>query len=294
MGKKRELKDLSASVKSRLLTLSQVRGEDMNVVLKQFAIERLLYRISRSEHRDRFVLKGAMLFVVWEKIPHRPTRDVDFLGLGTNDVNELERVFQEVGSVLVEEDGLFFDPVSVKGSVIKKDDAYKGVRIKLVAFLGNARIPVQADIGYGDYVVPSPELVIYPTLLEFPEPRLKAYTYHTVIAEKFHAIVELGLASTRMKDFYDLWYLGMNFDMGSCFIGEAIKETFDKRGTEIPQDISLSFMNEFYTDEMKLKQWEAFLRRNGLVDEALGFQEVIEVIQGVLSPHVELIGRNEY
>ncbi len=285
MGKKRTLNS-KESIKARLLLLSKKSNQDMNIVLKQFSIERLLYRLCKSEYNDKFVLKGAMLFIIWEIIPHRPTRDVDFLGFGLNDVRELERIFKIICNIDVEDDGLLFDPNSVTGSVIKKDDAYQGIRIKLIAYLGKARIPVQADIGYGDYVFPTPEMVDYPSLLGFPEPRLRAYSIYTAIAEKFHAIVELGIASTRMKDYYDLWYLSKNFDVDTIVLTQAITETFNKRQTTIPKDISLGFLEEFFNDEQKLKQWNAFLNRNSLLEKSPPFHEIISAIQNLLSPVV--------
>lgn len=282
MGKKRTLNSIE-SIKARLLLLSKQRGQDMNIVLKQFSIERLLYRLSKSEHSNKFILKGAMLFTIWELLPHRPTRDVDFLGFGLNEVHELVRIFQELCGIEVENDGLLFDADSISGSVIKKEDAYHGVRIKMIAYLGKARIPVQADIGYGDYVFPNPEMVDYPSLLGFPAPRLRVYSMYTVIAEKFHAIVELGIASTRMKDFYDLWYLSKSFDIDVNILVRAITETFNKRQTIIPKDTSLQFLEEFFTDEQKLKQWNAFLKRNSLLEKSPPFHSVIYSIQNLLS-----------
>lgn len=292
MGKKRTL-DLKESVKARLLMLSKERVEDMNIVLKQFSIERLLYRLSQSEHSQKFVLKGAILFIVWESLPHRPTRDVDFLGLGLNDINQVKRIFKEICDTEVVDDGLFFDSDSISGSIIKKDDAYHGIRIKMTAYLGKARIPVQADIGYGDHVFPSPEIVNYPSLLGFPEPRLRAYSIYTVVSEKFHAIVELGIASTRMKDFYDLWYLSKSFNIEENILVTAITETFNKRQTPIPQDESLKFLEEFYSNEQKLIQWNAFVKRNSLLDKSPPFNTIVSSIQNLLSPIIASINRSK-
>lgn len=293
METKRTL-NVEASVKARLLNLSKKRGVDMNLILIQFGIERFLYRLSKSKYHEKFVLKGAMLFVLWETLPNRPTRDVDFLGFGLNDAGQLKNIFKEICTLEVEEDGLKFSPESIEASIIKKDDAYKGVRIKLQAYLGRARIPIQADIGYGDSVYPSPKEVKYPSLLNFEEPTLKVYSIHTVIAEKFQAMVELGISTSRMKDFYDIWYLGKNMPLEKDTLLIAIEKTFERRGTDIPQDSELIFLDEFLTNEQKLSQWNGFLKRNSLVSSTPSFDEVISCVKNLLTPYIKKLnsGKN--
>jgi hypothetical protein len=201
------LKDVAASVRQRLLNLSRERGEDFQLTLIYYALERLLYRLSRSAARERFVLKGAMLFSVWSGAPHRATRDLDLLGKGPNDVGVLVKDFQEICWTPVEDDGLKFLAESVTGEEIRDGKEYEGVRLSFEARLGVARIPIQVDIGFGDVVLPKPVSLEYPTLLDFPAPRLLAYPRETVIAERFQSMVELGIANSRTKDFFDLWSL---------------------------------------------------------------------------------------
>jgi hypothetical protein len=201
------LKDVAASVRQRLLNRSRERGEDFQLTLIYFALERLMYRLSRSAYRDRFILKGAMLFSVWSETPHRATRDLDLLRRGDHEMSVLIHEFQEICRTPIEDDGMAFLPESISGEKIREGDEYQGIRLTFEARLGVARIPIQVDIGFGDAVLPKPEPLDYPTLLDFPAPRLLAYPRETVIAEKFQSMVELGIANSRMKDFFDLWFL---------------------------------------------------------------------------------------
>ena len=200
-------KNISASVKARLQNVAAIRGEDFNLLLLRYGIERLLFRLSQSPHADRFLLKGAMLFVVWDEKTHRPTRDLDLLGFGSTDKAELIQVFAAVAAVPVVDDGIVFDPKSVQAADIREDDAYGGVRIRLLGKLGTAEVPVQIDVGAGDVVTPAPERATFPALLDFPAPQIRTYPVYTVVAEKFEAMVKLGIANTRMKDFHDIWFL---------------------------------------------------------------------------------------
>jgi len=230
----RDVKNLAASVQRRLLNLARERGEDSYGLLTRFALERLTFRLAASEHGDRFVLKGAMLFAVWGGQPHRPTRDLDLLGSGTSDVPALMSVFRDVCRVEVEPDGLRFLPETVAGQVIREDDVYEGVRVTLRAMMGKARIPLQVDVGFGDAVYPDPEPVEIPALLEFPAPRLLAYPRESVVSEKLQAMTVLGIANSRMKDFYDIWALARGFAFEGAVLAQAIRRTFERRGTAVP------------------------------------------------------------
>jgi predicted nucleotidyltransferase component of viral defense system len=201
--KPRQIRNVAASVRQRLLALSRERIEPFDLTLVRYGSERLLYRLSQSHYVDRFLLKGAMLFRVWTEETHRPTRDIDLLGFGANDTDELAQIFREVSQTDVEPDGLVFRPETVKAESIREEAAYAGIRITMEAKLENARIPIQVDIGFGDAVTPGPEEVQYPVLLDLPAPRLRSYPVYTVIAEKLEAMVLLGEANSRMKDFYD-------------------------------------------------------------------------------------------
>jgi hypothetical protein len=193
-------------VRQRLLELSRKRGEPFDLILTRYGIERLLYRLGMSPYADRFLLKGAMLFRVWEDSSHRPTRDLDLLDFGSAEASDLESIFREVCSLSAEPDGLLFMPASVKARPIREEAVYGGIRVTLEARLENAKIPIQCDIGFGDAVTPEPEQIEFPALLDFPAPHLRAYPIYTVVAEKLEAMVLLGETKSRMKDFYDIWF----------------------------------------------------------------------------------------
>lgn len=266
--------NLAASVKQRLHNYAKIHGEDFNLVQVRFATERLLYRLSVSKYKDAFYLKGAMLFVLWENRPHRPTRDMDLLFLWQQDTEELSEVFSKVVSLKVEPDGLIFDSSSIRVSQIREDNAYGGIRVKLTAFLGSGRIPLQVDVGLGDSVYPQPEWAELGTILDFPSPRIRPYPIYTVVAEKFQAMVELAEANSRMKDYYDIHYLLQNFHFDGNHLQEAIRQTFQRRKTEIPQTIPVGLSRDFATDQSKQTQWRAFLRKNQLV----GAEELPEIV----------------
>jgi predicted nucleotidyltransferase component of viral defense system len=254
--------NLTASVRQRLQNISRAGKEPLDLVLSRYAVERLLYRLSQSTYADRFLLKGAMLFPLWFEEMHRPTRDVDLLGFSENDEETLERIFKRLCEITVEEDGLTFDAKSVTAERIQEDAAYTGIRVTLLASLDKARIPVQADIGFGDAVTPSPEEVTFPTLLGFPAPKLRAYPIYTVVAEKLEAMVSLGEANSRMKDFFDIWFLSHRFEFDGKLLAQAIQATFIRRLTALPEGIPLALSNEFA--DSKATQWRAFLNKNGL------------------------------
>ena len=210
-------KNQAASVRDRLSKLGRARNEDPNFVLNRYAMERFLYRLSRSAHEPKFVLKGAMLFTVWSGHPHRATKDIDLLGTGAPDLTRLAQIFRDVCSVTVEDDGLSFDAASVTTTRIKEDADYEGVRVQFSGTLGTALLNLQVDIGFGDAVTPAPATVDFPALLEFPPARVRAYPRETVVAEKLEAMVFLGLANSRMKDFFDLAFLARRSSLMANF-----------------------------------------------------------------------------
>jgi len=267
--------NLAASVRQRLLNISQKRKEPFDLILSHYAIERFLYRLSHSKYSDRFLLKGAMLFSIWMNEMHRPTRDVDFLGFGENDEVELADIFRELCNLPVEPDGLVFDPATVKAKSIREEAAYAGIRVTMVARLENALIPVQADVGFGDAVTPAPQEIIFPVLLDFPAPTLRAYPIYTVVAEKLEAMIYLGEPNSRMKDFFDVWFLSQRFEFSGEILTEAIHSTFARRKTPISQELPAAFSDSFAA--MKELQWNSFLKRNGLVQAP--FAEVLKSLQ---------------
>ncbi len=253
--------NLSASIQARLLKLAKERGDDFNLVLLRYFNERLLYRLSVSRYASNFVLKGAALFTVWGGHPHRPTKDLDFLGRGELDAERVRATFAEICRTDVSDDGVAFDADSIAVEQIREEARYEGLRVRLGVRMGSSRTQLQIDIGFGDAVVPSPEVVSFPTLLDMPPPKLPAYARETVVAEKLEAIVQLGMVNSRMKDFFDLWYMSRTFDFDGQRLAKALQATFERRGTELPVEVPASFIAAFAEDEAKAKQWAAFTRR---------------------------------
>lgn len=276
------VRDRATSVRRRLLERARERGEDFQLVLTWYGIERLLYRLSRSSHSEKFTLKGAMLFSLWSDATHRPTRDLDLLGEGNAGVGHLEEIFRELCDIPCD-DGIELDPSSVRGEEIRAPEEYPGVRVKLVGHLAGARIHVQIDIGFGDAVVPPPENIEYPSLLDLPRPRLLAYPREVVVAEKLQALVALGIANTRMKDFYDLWMLARSFDFEGDRLARAIAATFERRRMPVPETSPLALTADFHGDEAKQTQWRAFLGK-GAVVETESLQNVVELVASFVLP----------
>lgn len=280
-------RNIAASVRQRLLNFARAQQEEFQGVLTRYALERLLYRLSKSKHSGRFTLKGAMLFTIWFNEPHRATRDLDLLCSGDNTVSHLEQVFREICCVQVEDDGLDFKKETVRGEQIKEDQEYQGVRIKLNAFLSGTltRIGIQVDIGFGDAITPKAEEARFPTILkDFPAPHLQTYPPATVVAEKFQAMVALGIANSRMKDFYDLCYLAQKFSFQGEVFSLAIKATFDRRKTSLPKELPLALTPEFFEDSSKQAQWKAFLRKGKLRADKKTFNEVALLLKNFLMP----------
>ena len=285
----REPKDLAASVRQRLMNWSAREALDFQLVLIRYGIERLLYRLSRSPYSDRFVLKGAMLFVAWEGWTPRPTRDVDLLGRGEHSLPSLQSIFQALCQVVVEPDGLVFHPETVEITNIRDDQEYGGHRVRLRATLGQARIDLQADIGYGDAISPPPARITFPALLDLPAPIIMAYPRESVVAEKLHALVTLGIANSRMKDFYDLWLLARQFSFNGPSLARAIQATFERRQTPLPGATPLGLTSDFYDDANKRIQWQAFLSSSRLTGGGPQFEHVVPFLRGFLMPPTHAI-----
>lgn len=277
-------RNLAASVRARLKLRADATQQEFNLTLTHFGLERLLYRLSISDHAPNFLLKGALLFSLWYDQPHRPTRDADLLGFGSDDITSVVTTFHEICQIFVE-DGIVFDTASVKGTTIRKETGYGGVRIDLLAHLDGARIALQVDIGFGDAVTPAPESISYPVLLDdLPAPQLRAYPKYTVVAEKFHAICLLGMANTRMKDYFDLEILLSEGTLDAEQLRRAIEVTFTRRKTPLPMSLPAGLSDAFATDTIKQTQWMAFLKKNRLDTIAL------EVIVARLQSAFQKIG----
>jgi hypothetical protein len=274
------LKNVAASVRQRLLNRAREERQEFQLVLTRYALERLVFRLSLSPYTEKFVLKGAMLFYVWNPASgaYRPTRDIDFLMRGENSVEVLETIFRNIAQTEVSPDGLVFDPKSVKAEPIREDNRYGGLRVNLMALLEKARIPLQVDIGFGDKITPGPEQIAFPSLLGQEAARLSAYPKETVIAEKFEAMVSLGEANSRMKDFYDIYFLSLHYAFDGNILRQAIAATFNGRGTAIPVDEIYPLSPEFSRDPGRQRLWTGFLNRLGLKDVEPSFEVVTQQI----------------
>jgi hypothetical protein len=255
-------RNIAASVRQKLLNIATSTGEDFGLVLTRYALERLHYRLSQSKYRDQFILKGAMLFQVWSRTPHRPTRDLDLLGRGDPSIAHCQEVFGELCRTPVEDDGLIFSAETLRAEKIKEEQDYEGVRVKFLTRLDNARIPLQVDLGFGDAV--NSGLLDYPTLLPMPAPRVLAYPMNTVVAEKLQAIVSLAMVNSRMKDLYDIWFLARTFPFQAEALGAALRATFERRKTRLDPDGLKVLLAELSGDVTKRTQWRAFLGKSRL------------------------------
>lgn len=277
---------LARSLQVRLARHAKEIGVDPNLVLTRYAVERFLYRLSCSPYAERFVLKGALLLLVWLGEALRPTRDADLLGYGDLSDAVLAEVFKEVCDVRVVEDGMTYLRDTVRVEPIRAEDDYGGQRVTLQAGMGAARLSVQVDIGIGDAVTPAPEWLEYPSLLDLPRPRLRAYPRETVIAEKLHAMEFLGLRNSRMKDYFDIYALLREGKTDSARLARAIAATFARRRTGLPQDMPQGLSGEFASDSTKQTQWRQFLSKNRL--EAPALDEVIAEIRAFITEPLKL------
>jgi len=279
-----EHKNLAASVHQKLLDKAKETNRPFNELLQYFAVERFLYRLSRSAYDQYFLLKGALMFKAWGVPGFRPTRDIDLLGRSSNEVERVTEAFRQICGTEVEADGLVFDIESVQGEQIKEEADYEGVRVTFVGWLGKARVHMQIDIGFGDVVTPEPVAVQYPVLLDFPAPALRGYPRESLIAEKFQALAALGEINSRMKDFYDIFTLAMNFDFDGRTLQQAIEQTFRQRQTSLPADRPVAFTQDFVIQKAPL--WTAFLRRINRTQHD-DFGCVVSALEQFLMPPVQ-------
>lgn len=287
-----ERTDIAASVRRQLLNASRAAGEDHQLLLNRFALERLLARLSTSEHRDRFVLKGAMLFALWSDRPHRATRDLELLGRGDSSLDEVLATFQQIVATAVEPDGLTFDGPAITGRPIREAASYEGLRLMIPARLGKTRFRPQVDIGFGDAVEPRPRLVDYPTVLDHASPRIKAYPPEAVVAEKCEAMVRLGLVNSRMKDFHDLWTLATEQAFEGETLCRSLGATFRRRNTPVPKQTPPALTEAFTLERSRMSMWKAFLGRAGL-HEPRTLHEAIEVVAGFVAPVISAVAASK-
>lgn len=280
---RKNTQDVSASVHQRLLNKARKLGRPFNELFQYFSMERFIYRLSKTPHVQKFVLKDALMFTAWNIQATRTTKDIDLLGRLENSEEAMIAVMRDTCNQTVEPDGMSFDPDSVTCNPIIEDAVYEGIRVHVRGNLGKSRVVLQLDVGFGDVVFPSELNVKYPTILYFPAPTLKGYTQESIIAEKFQAMIKLGELNSRMKDFYDIWLLSKQFDFNGHVLAEAITKTFIIRKTEIPVQPSI-FKKSFSEDQTRETQWRAFLRKAVLANTPHSFYEVMTEIKSFLVP----------
>lgn len=261
----KKVRNVAGSHRAKLLTLARSRGEDFQFLLSRWVVERFLYRLAGSAQKDTFVLKGATLFLAWEGRLHRPTKDLDLLGFGSPDVDDVTRRIRDVCAVQAD-DGIVFDLAGIHRERIKEDAEYEGVRVRVPASLDGARVSMQIDVGFGDLVDPPPAELTFPVLLPLDAPVVRAYPPEAVIAEKFHAMVILGIANSRMKDFFDIWTLAQTHGFAIETLAGSVRSTFERRRTPLPETVPMALTGEFLEDHSKQTQWAAFGKRLGLRD----------------------------
>lgn len=279
-----DLTNVSQSVRDRLMDTAREMDENFQAVLVRYATERLMYRISRSEYQDRFVLKGAWLFYLWD-IPRRTTRDVDFLGHGENSADDIETLFSEIVQITPDmDDGLEFDPDSVQAEQTQEEGAYAGVRVRVTARLGQARIPTRIDLGFGDALTDTPVSTDLPVLLDLPPPHLRAYSAEAVVAEKLEAIVRFGTVNTRFKDFFDLYVLSRERTFEADSLRKQVEATFSRRDTDLPTAVPEGLGDEFGQSEVSQREWEAFLGRTDAEGAPRAFSSTLGEVRAFAYP----------
>jgi predicted nucleotidyltransferase component of viral defense system len=279
------IRNTGTSVRARLLNLSKARNQPLQLLLTRYALERLLYRLSTTKYRERFVLKGAMLLTIWIKTPFRPTGDLDLLAFGDADPQAMLAIFRDICAVNLN-DGVIFDIKSLVVDRNRDELEYGGLRIKANATIDGARVRVVVDIGFGDAVEPEIKELDLPVLLDQPSPHLRAYPRETVVAEKFQAMVALGRANSRMKDFYDIWELSRAYEFDSNGLAKAIKATFERRKTDIPAKAPDALTAAFANDAAKQQQWNSFVQ--GIEAEAPRLAAVIADLSTFLMPFAKV------
>jgi hypothetical protein len=274
----------ATAARRELTRIARARGDDIQRTLTRYAIERLLYRISKFPHRNGFILKGAMLFSLWAELPYRTTGDLDLLAFGDPSPEQVTSIFRAIALQPVEEDGVEFLPDTIRVETTRPEDEYAGASIRMTAMFAGARLTVLIDLGYGDAVTPDAQEIEYPSLLDAPRPVLRAYPPETVVAEKFQALVGLGMINSRLKDFFDLWAIADTFKFDGTLLATAIRATFDRRDTEVPVMPPVALTAAFSDDPEKQQLWRAFLGRAGISTAPDLLGEVIVALARFLMP----------
>lgn len=284
--------NLAASISARLLNQAKAIGDTHQNLLVRFALERFLYRLSQSDHRDRFVLKGAMLLRLWSDQPYRATRDLDLLRRGDGSFDAIREDLRAIVTTLVPDDGVSFDADHIAIEAIRAQDEYAGTRATLLASCGQARLTLQIDMGLGDAVWPAPQRCVYPSLLDFPTPSLLAYPREAVVAEKFEAMVVLGDRNSRIKDFFDLHYLASHFEFDRVTLAEAVRRTFERRHTPIPAEDPIGLTKAYWDNPSRPAQAQAFARRAGVTLPGNSAEEITQRLYAFLAPILDDLRHN--
>lgn len=285
-----EKHNIGHSIFQRLLNLARKRGEDFNLLLLRYGVERFLYRLSISPYAENFILKGASLFIVWKGQNYRATKDTDLLGPALLDSENIAGIFRELCRPGLDRiDGIRFQPDSIRVAPIREAQEKVGLRVTFVGILHHARVYLQVDIGSGDPVTPPPKMMEFPTLLGAPPPRLLTYSRYTVVAEKLEIMLRLGIANSRMKDFYDLWLLSRLFEFSGRLLCRAVRNTLNQRATTLPTDVPMAFTPEFSQDRQKLIQWRAFIRKSKPDSVPGDLYSVIQDVGKFLMPVVKAL-----
>jgi predicted nucleotidyltransferase component of viral defense system len=287
MNKPDKKKNVSASVHQRLVNLSKHSGETHDYLLVRFAIERFLYRLSLSPYADQLILKGGTLLLAWQGKSHRVTRDVDFLAFASPDLVQMEAIFSSICTYPIDfDDGISFFADSIQCRQIIEEKQYTGIRIEFKAKI-QSFVVLTVDIGFGDVITPKVENVEFPTFFDdMPAPKLRAYPKYTVISEKFETMISLGMANSRQKDFYDIWYMSQQFDFDGDILKQAIEKTFAKRKTALPKTTPMVFTEDFYANLANQAQWKNFVKKLNNFDKSLGFEHVVKGVAAFLMPIV--------
>jgi hypothetical protein len=275
--------NIAGSVHQLLLNKAKESFRPFNEILQYFAIERFIYRLSKSPHADQFILKGALMFSAWCGPASRPTMDIDLLGKIDNRLDTIIAVMKDTCLTDVEPDGMSFNADTVDAVRITEDAEYEGVRVRVRGSLGKARVSIQIDIGFGDVIVPNADSVSYPAILDFPAPELRGYTMESTIAEKFQAMARLGILNSRLKDFYDIWFLSRSFDFKGGILAKAIEKTFERRNTLVKLDAAI-FNPSFGRNKDKDIQWRSFLSKAKLTGAPASFEEAVSAVMLFLEP----------
>lgn len=276
-----EKKNLSESIYSRLKNIALAKNRPTQEILRYYAMERFLYRLSISQYKRSFFLKGGLMLMVWDPATHRATVDIDLLAKANNSLENISRILKEICAHSVLQDGIEFNSTDLILTESQVETEYTGLSARFSAHLHTAKLPLRIDIGFSDKIFPKPANVDYPTLLDFPSPMLQGYTPETMIAEKLDAVVKLGLANSRMKDFYDIWTIVNQFQIKPEKIAPVIRKVFKNRKT-IVREIPKAFSEIFYSTSKTRERWDSFLQ--GIGHDSIPLEKVIFEIRDFFLP----------